>query len=150
MKSVIFILATVAAMTATAAPKVTVLLRDKVSVGWAPPEKLGTYVTDILSNGNVQHTDNKGVKTVIVKISKEAVEKIKTQIAKLEETELYSDGGPECFDAPSLENIVMKDGKEIKIRTQYACVVSQMAGAYELNNIINSASDLHSNLKALK
>ena len=121
----------------------TVLLESKELVGFAPPEYVGTYTTQIKSDGTIQYVDNKNKVIVSAKLSTKAVKQLIKEIATLEEGPLLGDEGPQCMDAPIKEIIAYKeDGRAVKIKTIVNCNTKTMNDATQLNMIIESAETL--------
>lgn len=125
----------------------TTLLRTSMFVGFAPPEYRGEFKTEILSNGSVEYTNNKGKVTQVMKLSKSALKNLVAQIAKFEVTQLDGEDAPVCMDAPSTRVVAVKDGQEVEIKTEFGCVPKTMYSAIELVNIIESAGLMATYLK---
>jgi hypothetical protein len=138
MKSIVTMLAMFVSLNAMAAT--SVLLQTKIVVGFAPIDDRGVYSTSLLSNGVVQYENNKGVVVRVLKLSKGAVNAIVAKIASLEVGDLQGEDTPQCMDAPSHSNVVMKDGQEIVIKTVFGCreKVMNTPGSYELNRTIQA------------
>lgn len=120
----------------------TALLKTRTVVGFAPEEYRGVFTTTVLSNGVVEFENNKGQVTQVLKLSKLALKNLVAQIAKVEVEALQGEDGPQCMDAPSVEYSVIKDGKEILIKTVYGCREKIMYSAFSLVSVIQSVDNI--------
>lgn len=143
MKKLLFIALVTCIAQAQAA---SVLIESSMNVGFAPPQYQGTFKVQILSDGTIQKVDNKQKTTKFAKLSAAAVKSLNQQIATLQIEDLQGEEGPLCSDAPSRQNTVIKNAKEIVIKTNISCNSKEMSSAYNLNRIIDSADSMSSAL----
>lgn len=124
----------------------SVIMKHAMHAGFAPPSMQGTFTVQLLSNGDVESVNNKNVKIKFAKLSTQAVQNVVKKIVALQEQELRGEDGPRCMDAPSTETIVVKNNKEVVIKSKVSCRAKEMTSAYELNATMDALLQL-SNLK---
>jgi hypothetical protein len=152
MKNVILSLALItASLSATAPPKATVLLKSSYGIGFASPEVMGVYATQIEADGTIRYIDNKQRERVVAKLSSTSVNELKKQIAAVKAGTIVLPDEPQCMDAPSTYVKVYKaDGSEVEIAEESGCLLGKLAGAEQLNSIADAMMTLKNNLAPTK
>lgn len=127
----------------------TTLVKSTTWVGFAPPQHQGAFTTEILSNGTIQYVNNKGIVKKMGKLSSEALQNLKAEVATLKAGDLVGEtDGPACMDAPSTYVTVYQDGVEIKTKEEAGCKEQVLPSAWKLNQVIDAAVTMCYNLIA--
>jgi|GEM_PF-6185014 len=110
---------------ASAGPKI--LAETIRTVGYAPPEYVGNYRFQILSDGNVVSIDNKNTSKYLGILNSDLIKKLKETISEIPGnlTLKRPIGQPECMDAPSSITVIYKNNAQsILIAENYNCISS--------------------------
>jgi hypothetical protein len=128
-------------------PQKKILIEKLVHVGFAPPERLGTYRFQVLSNGEVLSVDNKNHLTQVAVLAMHLVEQVEKAITVIpHDLILKEEDGPRCDDVPSTSTTIFKvDKSKVLIKSSQACK-NAVSENYVANNLAQWSDNLQSAL----
>lgn len=161
MKNLLVVLAVIfSGVSSALAEETRVLLEHQTMVGFAPPAHRGTYRTQLLNDGKVQHIDNNGGVTAVATLSKASLEKVASSVKYYSDHDIDSieltptNDGPPCLDAPTHAAILTKtDGTRLMLWQRAGCRDYAAYGdsrAMTLARIINLLDDTRGAVDALR